>query len=41
MLGVGLDLEVADKATMSVSYNGSFSGETLANTFDARLKIRF
>jgi len=41
MLGVGLDLEVAGKATVSVSYNGSFSGETLANTFDARLKIRF
>lgn len=41
VLGVRLDLGVAERATMSVSYNGSFSADARTNTFDARLKIRF
>ena len=40
-LGVSLDLDVAQRATMSVSYNGSFGRDTRTNSFDARLKIRF
>ncbi|WP_084032665.1 autotransporter domain-containing protein [Chelativorans sp. J32] len=41
MVGLGLDLELAKNATMSLSYSGSFNGDTRTNTFDARFRMRF